>query len=80
MNTSSTPTTPQTIVLNAKQSAQLMEKLKAQGQEVQLIADTGDSILLEVTSQCQLHSCMKKSPSHKHKHVRLRFNFQECEE
>ena len=58
----------------------MMQKLKAQGQEVQLIADTGDSILLEVTSQSQLHSCLKKSPSHKHKHVRLRFNLQECEE
>ena len=58
----------------------MMQKLKAQGQKVQMVADIGDSILIEVTSQCQQHSCMKKSPTHKDKHVRLRFNFQECEE
>jgi len=43
MNTSSgasTPTTPQTIVLNAKQSAQLMEKLKAQQGGIRLITQT----------------------------------------
>ena len=58
----------------------MMQKLKAQGQKVQMVADIGDSILIEVTSQCQQHSCMKKSPPHKNKHMRLRFNFQECEE
>ena len=45
MNTSSgasTPTTPQTIVLNAKQSAQLMEKLKAQQGGIRLITQTGN--------------------------------------
>jgi len=45
MNTgsgASTPTTPQTIVLNAKQSAQLMEKLKAQQGGIRLITQTGN--------------------------------------
>ena len=37
----STPTTPQTIVLNAKQSAQLMEKLKAQQGGLRLITQAG---------------------------------------
>ena len=57
----------------------MMQKLKAQGQEVQMVADTGDSILLEVTSQHQPNSCLKKSSSRVRKHVRLRFNLQECE-
>ena len=56
----------------------MVQKLKAQGEKVRMVADTGDSILIEVISQSQQHSCMKKSPSHKAKHGR--FNFQECEE
>ena len=57
----------------------MLQKLKAQGQEVQMVADTGDSILLEVTSQHQPNSWLKKSSSRVRKHVRLRFNLQECE-
>ena len=58
----------------------MLQKLKAKGQEVQMMADTGDSILIEVTSQHQPNSCLKKSPSNVRKHVKLRFNLQECEE
>ena len=58
----------------------MLQKLKAKGQEVQMMADTGDSILLEVTSQHQPNSCLKNSPSNVRKHVKLRFNLQECEE
>ena len=58
----------------------MLQKLKAKGQEVQMMADTGDSILLEVTLQHQPNSCLKKSPSNMRKHVKLRFNLQECEE
>ena len=58
----------------------MMQKLKAQGQEVQMVAGTGDSILLDVTSQHQPNSCLKKSPSNVRKHVKLRFNLQEWEE
>ena len=53
MNTSSgasTPTTPQpqTIVLNAKQSAQLMEKLKAQQGGIRVITQTGRQQLVAI--------------------------------
>lgn len=51
MNTNSgpsTPTTPQTIVLNAKQSAQLMEKLKAQQGGIRLITQTGRQQLVAI--------------------------------
>ena len=56
----------------------MLQKLKAKGQEVQMMADTGDSILLEVTLQHQPNSCLKKSPSNVRKHAKLRFNLQEC--
>ena len=56
----------------------MMQKMKAKGEEVQLIADIGTSILVEVTSQFQPHSCIKRSNSSPPKHVR--FNFQEREE
>ena len=38
----------------------MMQKLKAKGQEVHMMADTGDSIQLEVTLKRQLNSCLKK--------------------
>ena len=38
----------------------MMQKMKAKGEEVQLIADIGMSILVEVTSQFQQHSCKLK--------------------
>merc|ERR1711994_470384 len=37
----------------------MMQKLKAKGQEVHMMADTGDSILLEVTLKRQLNSCLR---------------------
>ena len=58
----------------------MMQKLKAKGEEVHMMAVTGDAILLEVTLKRQPNSCLKKSPSPVRKHVNLRFNFQECEE
>ena len=57
----------------------MLQKLKAKGQEVQMMADTGDSILLEVTLKRQLNSCLKKSPPTVRKNVKLRFNLQEFE-
>ena len=56
----------------------MMQKMKAKREEVQLIAGIGRSILVEVTSQFQPHSCIKKTNSRSPKHVR--FNFQEREE
>ena len=70
---------PQVSKRDEKQTiASMLQKIKAQGEKVRLMADTGDSILVEVIPQFQQHSCMKKSSSHTPKHVR--FTFQEREE
>ena len=58
----------------------MMQKYKARGQEVEMKANAGDAILLEVTLQNKLNSCLKKSPSPERKRDKLRFNFsQECD-
>ena len=59
----------------------MMQKYKARGEEVEMKAITGDAILLEVTLQNQLNSCLRKSPSPERKRDKLRFNFsQECDD
>ena len=59
----------------------MMRKYKARGEEVEMKAITGDAILLEVTLQNQLNSCLRKSPSPERKRDKLRFNFsQECDD
>ena len=58
----------------------MMQKYKARGEEVEMKAITGDAILLEVTLQNQLNSCLRKSPSPERKRDKLRFHFsQECD-
>ena len=58
----------------------MLQKLKAKGEEVHMMAVTGDAILLEVTLKRQPNSCLRKSPSPVRKRANLRFNFQECDE
>ena len=58
----------------------MMQKLKAKGEEVHMMAVTGDAILLEVTLKRQPNSCLRKSSSPVRKRANLRFNCQECEE
>merc|ERR1711994_1003899 len=58
----------------------MMQKYKARGEEVEMKANAGDAILLEVTLQNKLNSCLKKSPSPERKRDKLRFDFsQECD-